>query len=280
MAHVNAEGLIPQMWEADVLRTLQANLVADKICRKPMTKGKGKGDTVWFPTLGDPTIRDYTGTITTENIVSGNVGLLLDKDKYYSINIEDMEKFLSNVDIQSEQASRGGFMLQEAMDKAVLALYAEAVAANVATDATLDSATVLSAISECALKLEENNVKQGNMWMVVPPWVKQKLILAGVKFQINDGINGKGGIEFTKELDIDLYVTTNVHRQAATPQHYCLFGSYDAIGMEYVPMQTRIFQNPDAFGTRVEGHIAFGCKVLKPLEFGYADLTKAAETAI
>ena len=46
-----------------------------------------------------------------------------------------------------------------------------------------------------------------NMFMVIPPWVMLKLKIMGVSFSINEGINGKGGMQWTKDLGFDTYVT-------------------------------------------------------------------------
>lgn len=280
-ANVNADAFIPSVWDGEVLRTLENNLVAKQICRnKPVAPAKQFGDTVWFHGLADPTVSDYTGSLTYETLVSGNVALLINKQKSYSFKVTDVEQAMANVDLKGSQAQRAGYVLRKAIDTDILGLYSEAPSGNIVTDATLDSATTISAVSECVRKLEEADVRNGNMWMVVPPWVKQKLKMAGIKFQIKNGSNASDGVEWTDELDIDLYVSNNVYRAATTPQHYCPFGSYDAIAYHEALMKSRAMELEGSFDTGVSGLVVYGCKVIKPAEFGYASLTFAAETAI
>ena len=59
-----------------------------------------------------------------------------------------------------------------------------------------------------------------------------KLQLAGIKFSINEGINGTGGIGYAKELGFDIFVSNNVYNSAtaAAPASSVLAGSYNAIG--------------------------------------------------
>lgn len=279
----NATGFIPEIWDASVYRTHEDNLVAKKICVDKSEKVKANGDTIYFSDLADPTVNSYEGTVSYEDLVSGQLALKVDTAKYYGFLVQDIEESMANVDLKGSQAERAGYTLRKAVDADVLGskTYNEATGGTV-TDATLDSTTVLSVMSQTSRKLEEANVEAGNKFVVVAPWVKEKLILAGIKFQINNGTNGKGGIYFAKYLDLDIYVSNNLTNlgTADAPQTICLAGSYDAIGYAEKLMKSEALKDKGAFGTYVRGMIVYGSKVLKPKELVKMDLTYAAETAI
>ena len=281
--NVNADAFIPQIWDASVQRTLEDNLVALKISRtRPGTAAGKMGDTVYFNGLADPTVQAYTGSISYEDLDSGQVALLIDQQNYYAFNVTDPEQAMANVDLKGSQTSRAAYQLKKATDTYIMGLYTEADTGNVITDATTDSATILSDVSSAVRKLEEQNVMEGNMWMTIPPWVKQKLILAGVVFQINNGTNEKGQMAWANYLGIDMYVTNQVVNlgSAAAPQSQCMFGAYDAIVYDSVLEKSRMMELENSFAYGCSGLNVFGAKVIRPKELGYMNLTYSAETAI
>lgn len=281
--NVNADAFIPQIWDTSVQRTLEDNLVALKISRTRPRKGAMKaGDTVYFNGLADPTVGDYTGSLTYETLDSGTVALLIDQQKQYAFKVTDVEQAMANVDLKGSQTSRAAYQLKKEVDTYVMGLYTEADTGNVITDATTDSATILSDVSSTVRKLEEQNVMEGNMWVCIPPWVKEKLILAGVVFQINNGTNEKGIMAWANYLGIDMFVTNQVVNlgTAAAPQSQCMFGAYDAIVYDNVLEKSRMMELESSFDYGCSGLTVFGAKVIRPKELGYMNLTYAAETAI
>jgi len=282
-SNVNADAFIPQIWDTSIQRTLEDNLVALRISRTRPRKGAMKsGDTVYFNGLADPTVGDYSGSITYEELDSGTVALLIDQQKHYAFKVTDVEQAMANVDLKGSQTSRAAYQLKKAVDTYVMGLYTEADTGNVVTDATTDSATILSNVSSAVRKLEEQNVMEGQMWMTIPPWVKEKLILAGVVFQINNGTNQKGQMAWANYLGLDMFVTNQVvnTNTAAAPVSKCMFGAYDAIVYDNVLEKSRMMELESSFDYGCSGLTVFGAKVIRPKELGYLDLTYAAETVI
>ena len=286
-ANVNADAFIPQIWNASIIRTLEDNLIARKITRAvPAVRAKGAGDTVYFNGLADPTISDYSGSLTYETLVSSQVALLIDQQKSYSFKVTDVEAMMANVDLKGSQVERASYGLRKAVDTYIFgSATAPAVADaghTLTADTTCDSTTILGDISEFGRVLEEQNVMEGNKWIVVPPWVKEKLILAGVKFQINNGINGTGGMSWANYLDMDIYVSNNLYNSgtAAAPVTTVIGGSYDAIVYEDVLNKARVMELEDGFEMGCSGLLVFGAKVVKPNELVKRVLTYTAESSI
>lgn len=285
--NVNADAFIPQIWDNAVLRTLEDNLIARKICKAvPAIKAKGAGDTVYFNGLADPTISDYTGSITYEALVSSQVALLIDQQKSYSFKVTDVEEAMSSVDLKGSQASRAAYALKKAVDTYIFGSSTAPAVVDAGTtltaDTSVDSASILSDISEFGRVLEEKNVNGGEKWLVLPPWCKEKLILAGVKFSIAEGINGQGGLDWTNYLDIDVFISNNLYNSgtAASPVTTVIGGSYNAIVYEDVLMESRAMQLESSFDVGVSGLLVFGAKVVKPSELVKRVMTWVAETAI
>jgi hypothetical protein len=217
--------------------------------------------------------------VSYEPLVDASVDLILDTDNYYAFDIEDVDMAMANVDVKGSQTQRAAYKLKQAADTSIMSLYAQAGAGTV-TDATCDTATILSDLGLLSQYLAENGVPEGDMWMVIPPWVKLKLQLAGIKFSTNEGLNGKGGMAWANELGFDIFVTNQVVETANTPVSEILAGSYNAIGYAQALEKSEAFRAEAAFATHVRGRMLYGCKVLKPKELARATLTYAAESAI
>ena len=275
-----AKGFIPEIWDAQVYRTLEDNLVMKKIIRGVnMTAVKGFGDTIYFTSLADPSITNYTGTLTHEDLIDDQIAMLIDHEKTFAFKVRDEDSLMANVDLPGSQAQRAAYNLKQSVETDFFQnIYTSATAGTVT--ATVTSATVLSSIAEMAQKLKEQNVTQSNMWIVIPPWVETKLRLAGVAFQINTGINGTGGMAWTNELGFDLYVTNTLYESASTPVTQVLAGSYQSIGYADKQLSTRRIELEGSRAVGIDGGLIYGYKVIKPKELALGSFTYVAETAI
>lgn len=274
-----ARGFIPELWDASVYRTLEDNLVLKKICKAPIKAPiKQYGDTVYFTGLADPTITAYTGTLNAEALNDDQIAMLIDKTQTFCFKVEDVDKLMANVDLQGSQTERAAYALKDAVEKDAFRYIPDFANAGTAQTATVTSANAISSIAEMASALYANNVKENNMFLVIPPWMMIKLKLAGIKFSINEGTNGKGGMFWSKDLGFDTYVTNTVYNSAATPVSVCFAGSYQAIGYADLQLATRTLPLTGSRATQVDGGLVYGYKVIKPRELIKATFTYGAES--
>jgi hypothetical protein len=280
-----AKGFIPEIFDASVLRTLEDNLVLKKICNLKPTKDIAKaGDTVYFTDLADPTITDYTGTITHEALIDSQIALLINKEKTFAFKVNDEDRLMANVDLKGSQAQRAAYNLKRAIEVDVIGsatgVVADAAAGTITDNCT--SASILSQMGALQQYLAEANVAETNMWAIIPPWVQLKLKLAGVKFSINSGINGKGGMAWTQDLGFDVFVTNTVYNSntAAAPVSHILAGSYQSVGYADKMLNTRSFELQATRAIGIDGGCIYGFKTIKPKELAKAVLTWVAETTI
>jgi len=277
------KGFIPEIFDASIYRTYEDNLIFKKISKLTPSKGvQDAGDTVYFTDLADPSITDYTGTLTAENLKDSQIALLIDKEKTFCWTVKDEDQLMTNVDLKGSQADRSGYVLKRSVEVAEMQTVAGFAAAGTVTDATCDSATIIGDLALLQQYLAEQNVSEEDMWMVIPPWVRVKLQLAGIAFQINNGINGMGGMAWTNELGFDMYVTNTVYNSgtAAAPVSSVLAGSYQAIAYADKQLITRTTPLTNTRAIQVDGGLVYGCKVVFPKYLAKAVLTFAAETAI
>lgn len=278
-----AKGFIPEIFDASIMRTLEDNLIFKKIVRMVPTKqASGKGDTVYFTDLADPTITDYTGTITHEALKDSQIAMLVDKEKTFAFKVADEDTLMANVDLKGSQASRAAYNLKRSVETEALQTIAGYATAGTVTDTTCDSATIISDIGLLQQYLAEQNVDSSNMWCIIPPWVQLKLKLAGIVFQINNGLDGNGGMYWTHDLGFDIYVTNTVYNSntVAAPVSSVLAGSYQAIGYTDIQLATRNIPLEGSRAVGIDGGLIYGYKVIKPKELAKAVLTYYAESAV
>jgi len=269
---------IPKLWEASILRSLEKDLVATHICTTDFTgEIKKYGDTVHFPSLADPTISKYEGTINYEELANTDTALVIDQKDYFAFKVDDIDEAQANVGVENSQTQRAGYKLRDQCDQYLLGLYTDAEHSVESTAVT--SANVLSLIGEMAKKLDEANVPNEQKWIVIPPWLKLKLRLAGISFSIKEGTSqAKSGLEWTKELGFDLYVSNNVADTSGA--YHCMGGSKNAIAFADQLLKTRAMPLENSFAVGVSGLHVYGAKVIKPEELVVGNFTEANETAI
>ena len=276
-------GFQPELYDASVYRTLEDNLVLKQICKAPIKAPiKEYGDTVYFTDLADPTISDYAGTLTAEDLKDSQVAMLINKTKTFCYKVQDIDGLMNNLDVKGSQSQRAAYQLKDAVEKDVFQNVGADANAGTALALTITSANAISAVSELARQLYENNVQDSNMFMLLPPWLMLKLKLAGISFSINEGTNGKGGMFWTKDLGFEAYVTNTVYNSGtqATPVSTILAGSFQSIGFADQMLKTRSIELSASRATQLDGGMIYGYRVIKPKELAKGVFTFGAESTI
>jgi len=258
---------IPKLISTKVLMTLENDLIAKQICTMDTSSQISKqGDTVTFVGLARPTISAYSGTITPETLVDAGVTLVIDQKNYYAFYVDDIDAFQSVIDIKGNSIDNAAYGLLNTADKYVLGLYGGAAST---ITATVSQTIALSTTSTVLRKLTEANVKPNQRWMVIPPWYAEKLDLAGVKFQVKNGANVGGGLEWVKHNGTDIYVSNNLVTTGAEGSYVteCMAGSYNSIVYAQQILKSRVNDKvAGSFATQCDGLMVFGAKVIKANE--------------
>ena len=267
---------IEKVISAEILRSNEDNLIANRICNTSFVGDiKNKGDSVTFIGLSEPTVYNYDGTLNYEDINDSAVVLPIDPDTVFSFKWRDLAALRGCIGLRDSQTRRASYNLGLEVDKYVLGLYGDAGITKEAVAVT--PSNVLETVAAAKQLLEEANVPDGQSWIVVPPFVKTKLMLAGIKFQINNGINGTGSMGFTDELGFDIFVSNNL---AVSGQNtMMLAGSYSAIAYAEQVLETQVIDRMESsFATAVRGRLVFGAKVIKPQELVCAPVSDGGNT--
>jgi hypothetical protein len=228
----------------------------------------GQGDKVIIRTVPAVTINDYTGTITTQELTTAKVEMLIDKAKYYSFKVDDVlaaQADINMLEAASTDASEG---MRISVETDVLAA-AVTGATTIGSQTTITAANILANVLAMARALDELNIPEEGRFIVLNPAQISLLKQSELRqaYLTGDGTsvlrNGKVGMidRFTVFQSNMLYTPATgtdagfAHVLAGHPKGLSFASQFT--NTETVRMQ-------DTFGDQVRGLKVFGSKVVTP----------------
>jgi len=166
---------IPELWSAKLLIPLRAALVYANLCNRDYEgEIREKGDTVNITNFTDPTVATYSGTVSWNDLTDATQALAIDQAKYFAFKVNDVDKRQAAGDFAGSAMTGAAYSLAFAADSYVSGLLAAGVVAgNQLGNITLNPSTPGDAYDDILLplreKLVQNNVPDGERWVVVPP---------------------------------------------------------------------------------------------------------------
>lgn len=196
---LSGAGFIPEIWSGKLVEKFYASTVLAAISNTDYEgEIKNQGDKVRIRTKPTITISDYRadGVLSVQRPVGGEVDLLIDQGKYFSVildDVMDIQSDLNNMSIWADDASE---QFKITVDTAVLlgvkdqctATTNRGVTAGKITAAINLGATttplalvnaspaagqveVLDAILRMGQALDEQNIPETGRWVVIPTWM-------------------------------------------------------------------------------------------------------------
>jgi len=230
---------------------------------------KNSGDTVHIRTFGDVTVKDYSGSITYDELTSPTDTLLIDQKKYFAFKVDDISKAQANIDIMSGYLERAKIAIDLAKDSFLLGKHVDVPAANiVGSDATPIALTKDNIYTNFvalakALKKADATAKGQTPWIVINPDIEALLIQAPEFIQANatgDKTLKEGSIG--KIAGLEVLVCTNF--TATAGKYYALAGTNDAVTFASQVVEIESLRLHDSFDTAVRGLYVYGAKTVLP----------------
>ncbi len=276
---------IDKLISTKVLKELENNLIAKRICTLDTgSQINKKGDQVTFTGIGDPTVREYKGTINYEELEDQGVTMKIDQSDYVAFKVDDIEAFRSSIDVKGTQVERSGYKIKDKADKYVLALASDKSITNridaYSTGKEVSEDNALQYVAKVRRMLDEANVPHGQAFFVIDPMFKEKLELAGIKFGINEGMKGfEGGLEWADYLGMKIFVSNNV--KVENGKHLLMAGSYNAIVYADQIIKSRfIAEAENAFEGLYSSLHVYDAKPIKPAELVVLEAKEAGVTEV
>jgi hypothetical protein len=282
----------PTIWSANVLSVLQKTLVfASPMITNRNYEGEvaNFGDRVKINQIGDVDVQDYTpGTdITYQDMDSAAQFLDIDQQKYFAINLDDVDAAQVNVDLMVAYAQQAAYKVADTVDQSLAGLYGQAgVTSGLGTTASpllvtsADSATsytgVMQMFTLINTALTKSNVPKQGRYVILPPEITGRLFekntsLVSTAQQQEAVTNGY----VTNFAGFNIFESNNVANvgTTASPKYKILAGSN--IAMTFAQQISKIegVRRENKFADAVRGLYVYGRKVVRPDALACATVT-------
>jgi hypothetical protein len=228
----------------------------------------GQGDKVTIRTVPAVTINDYAGSITTQELDTAKVELLIDKAKYYSFKVDDVLAAQSDINLLEAASSDASEGMRVAVETDVLANVVTG-ATTTGSQTTITAANILGEILGAAKSLDELNIPEEGRFIVLSPEFISLLKQSELRQAYLTGDdtsplrNGKVGVvdRFTVYQSNMLYTPGSGSDSGYT---HILAGHPKAITFASQFTNAETVRMETTFGDQVRGLKVYGSKVVVP----------------
>lgn len=228
----------------------------------------GQGDKVTIRTVPAVTINDYAGTITTQELTTAKVELLIDSAKYYSFKVDDVLAAQADINLLEAASNDAAEGMRVAVETDVLSSVV-ADATTIGSQTTITTSNILGEILSLAKSLDELNIPEEGRFIVLSPEfismlkqteLRQAYLTGDAESPLR---NGRVGMidRFTVYQSNMLY--TPASGTDATYTHV-LAGHPKAISFASQFTNTETIRLESTFGDAVRGLKVYGSKVVVP----------------
>jgi len=273
---MSTANFIPTSWAGAILAWLEKSLVyASVVNRNYEGEIKQAGDKVKISQIGDISVNDYAKTdITLQTLESAAQFLEITEQKYFAFTVDDIDNLQANVNLMDAASAKAAYALRDTADQFIAAQYTDAgIVTGLGTtnspltvtsdgaSATTKGSTLLSIF---ARRLDDAKVPKDGRWMVIPPWLEQKLIMEKVVLpMVGTDANYTNGRIGQTVFGFDLRTSHNVPNASAA-KYRILAGVNDAITYAEQIVGVEAFRPEKRFADAVKGLHVYGGKVIRP----------------
>ena len=281
------DSFIPEIWAAELLITKEKALVyAARANRNYEGEIKKHGDRVKISQVGDVAINTYTknstSALTIQFLQDAQIFLDIDQAKTFGFRVDDIDKAQIDINFRQEAMRKAGYKLNDVADQYLAGKYADcAISRNSSSSpVSMTSSNVEVEFMMMGQLMDEANAPQSGRFAIIPPWVKTKISLAGIKSLSDNNdtyINGYIG----KAFGFDFYVSNNVNKDStawADSKVICgIDGETFTFAEQLLNLETYRMTS-EGFGDVVKGLQVYGGRILQADVSGCLFATYTAES--
>jgi len=228
----------------------------------------GQGDKIVVRTVPAVTINDYTGAITTQELTTAKVEMLIDKAKYYSFKVDDVLAAQADINMLEGASSDASEGMRIAVETDVLAA-AVTGATTIGSQTTITAANILENILVLAKTLDELNIPEEGRFIVLSPEfismlkqseLRQAYLTGDATSPLRNGLVGM--VDRFKVFQSNMVYTPG--SGADSGYTHVLAGHPKAISFASQFTNTETVRMESTFGDQVRGLKVYGSKVITP----------------
>jgi hypothetical protein len=279
---------IPDLWASALLRNLNEATVAGSLCNRNYEGDvRRMGDSVKITGITQPTIGDYTSysDITWEDIDDATQSLLIDQQKYFAFELDDVDRaqVVSDGNLMAEAMYEASFGLRDTFDEFLFTTMA-AGASAAAPDHQIAEQTISTAsdayelMVSISVLLDEANVPTGGRWIAVTP-AFHGLLLKDNRF-VSSGDDRAAGVRYNgmvgSAAGLDIVKSNNLADGAGVGAGKAIVAGYrGATTVAEQITSVEAVRRENRFSDGVKGLHVYGAKVTRPTGLVVADVIVA-----
>jgi len=275
---MSTSNFVPELWSRLLLTAFRKNLVfASLVNRDYEGEIREMGDTVKITTPSAVAVKDYSGTVTYDALLSTQQSLIIDQAKYFGFEVSDIDEAQANVSLESTYIVEAAQALADAVDQDLASLYTAAGLADIPV--TLASDDLYEALVLAGRRLDEANVPRAGRWVVVSP-AGYASLLTNDKFVVQATATGDGIVAtglVGQVAGFTVYTSNNVATVEDGGDEFrkYVYGTNRAITFAEQVSKTETLRREGSFSDAIRGLLVFGRRVIRPNSLGTITATEA-----
>lgn len=275
---MSTANFVPELWSRLLLTAFRKNLVfASLVNRDYEGEIREMGDTVKITTPSAVAVKDYSGTVTYDALLSTQQSLIIDQAKYFGFEVSDIDQAQANVSLESTYIVEAAQALADAVDKDLAGLYTAAGLADIPV--TLASDDLYEALVLAGRRLDEANVPRAGRWVVVSP-AGYASLLTNDKFVVQATATGDSIVAtglVGQVAGFTVYTSNNVATVEDNGDEFrkYVYGTNRAITFAEQISKTETLRREGSFSDAIRGLLVFGRRVIRPNSLGTITATEA-----
>lgn len=256
------DNFIPEVWAAGVTQSFIANQVVIPTLNTQYSGEATRGNTVHIINATTPTITDYAAagrSITAEALADTEVQLLINQEKAFSVNVDDVDRVQAAGEFNAWTEAAGRALAEDAEEYVLTQMFSGATDANGGAVVVDTAAEAKTAIREIRKTMATNKVPASGRFVVVNPDFADLLLqdlsdvsVAGSSSELRDG-----AILRLYGMDVIESPLTGQATPAAIGYHQ------DMVAFVNQVENVESLRNPTKFADIVRGLNVYGAKVVK-----------------
>jgi hypothetical protein len=269
---------IPTIWSSLFVESLKKNLVYGSLVNTDYQgEIQGFGSSVRINEVGPITVNGYTkdGTVTFETIDDAQRVLLINQQKYFAFQLDDVDAAQSKPKIMGVAMQEAAYAMKDNIDTYLGTLYAEA-GINYGSTVTVSSTSAIQYLMYMSRLMDEANVPTDGRVAIVPPWYAEKLALGQFTYHTSNKEVLTNGF-WDRVGGLDVYVSNNLSKTAATTACQIMLFRRPDITFAMQVNKVEALRRDTYFADAVRGLIVYGAKVVRPNAVAVLPCTRGPE---
>jgi hypothetical protein len=264
---MSVNNFIPELWSTQLITAFRKNHVFRSLVNRNWEgEIRNAGDTVRITTPAAITVGAYSGTVSYQTPTSAQQSLVIDKDRYWAFQLDDVDQAQANVSLMQAYMTEAAYSLADDVDADLASLYAQAGLPSISLDLGTDD--FYDKMVEAGKQLDEANVPRGGRWVVMTPKGYADLLKNDAFIHATptaDSLIRTG--ELGSVSGFGVFVSNNLVNTTAATYAY-MYGTNAAITLAEQVISSEALRGATAFADQVRGRFVYGRKVVRPFALG------------